>query len=286
MGLSHGTISHYCQLISEGHLASKLKVLELGRQQLNDLIFLHPESTDQFCQLLGKPSFFDSCKYNPQVKGEKLKDIINDECPFANELFKHLGVEYEAVDMVDGCTKMNLNCDSVPSSKMNHFNLVTNYGTTEHLINQENAFKIIHDFTAPNGLMIHELPYQGYFQHGFFGYTSTFFTSLASYNDYEIIQLDLNFCEPHSFAEMNDELNCVKKYGSVNNIDINAKIFFDGGIYVVLRKKNDAPFVTPLDIPVGKMTSQNKFYMPTQSSLYCALISKMKNVYRKIRDAL
>ncbi len=69
------------------------------------------------------------------------------------------------------------------------FDLVTNLGTSEHIFNQAQVFRTIHDLTAVNGLMFHGLPYQGQYDHGFYNYHPTFFFDLAAANDYQIIFL-------------------------------------------------------------------------------------------------
>jgi hypothetical protein len=50
------------------------------------------------------------------------------------------------------------------------FDLVINAGTTEHVSNQENAFRVIHDLTKRGGMMNHEVPAGGMIDHGFFSY--------------------------------------------------------------------------------------------------------------------
>jgi hypothetical protein len=77
---------------------------------------------------------------------------------------------------------LDLNYDEVPAENRGRYDLVTNFGTTEHVVNQLNAFKIIHDLTAPGGVMIHELPAQGQIDHGFFAYNPKFFHKLELSN--------------------------------------------------------------------------------------------------------
>ena len=53
----------------------------------------------------------------------------------------------------------HLNHDEISAFRKYH--LVTNFGTTEHVANQLNAFEIIHELTAPKGVMVHSVPAQG-----------------------------------------------------------------------------------------------------------------------------
>ena len=62
------------------------------------------------------------------------------------------------------------------------------YGKVKKAIfNQFNVFKTIHDLTKPGGFIFHQLPGQGYYDHGFYNYQPTFFFDLAEANDYSMI---------------------------------------------------------------------------------------------------
>ncbi len=98
-------------------------------------------------------------------------------------------MSYQCVD-VDGrvgTLVLDLNFDSVPADQLSRYGLVTNHGTSEHLINQYNVFKMMHDFTKPNGIMIHAVPFTVHLEHGFFNYQPNFFECLARYNSYETL---------------------------------------------------------------------------------------------------
>ena len=65
---------------------------------------------------------------------------------------------------------LDLNYDDVPAAHRNRYDLTTNCGTTEHVVNQMNSFRIIHDMTKPGGFMLHDLPWSGMYNHGLFNY--------------------------------------------------------------------------------------------------------------------
>ena len=66
---------------------------------------------------------------------------------FVGELFEKAGIRYEAIDIADGyrTTIVDLNHQGAPLWFRNAFDVVLNFGTTEHLLNQFNAFRVIHD---------------------------------------------------------------------------------------------------------------------------------------------
>lgn len=71
----------------------------------------------------------------------------------------------------------------------NHFDLVTNCGTTEHIAQegQEQTFQNIHNFTCVNGVMLHFVPT---FPHGKIEYKMDFFKSLARWHAYRVVLLE------------------------------------------------------------------------------------------------
>lgn len=107
----------------------------------------------------------------------------------SRHLHEALGFRYTCVDFDAnfGSIPLDFNFDTVPAEHRNRYGLTTNYGTTEHLINQYNAFKMVHDFTKPGGLMLHALPFTGYMEHGFFNYQPNLFEALAKYNSYRTL---------------------------------------------------------------------------------------------------
>lgn len=107
----------------------------------------------------------------------------------SRHLHESLGFQYDCVDIDGnfGSLPLDINFDSVPPEHRGKSDLTTNHGTTEHIFNQLNAFKMIHDFTAPNGLMLHALPFTMHLEHGFFNYQPNLFDALARFNSYRTL---------------------------------------------------------------------------------------------------
>jgi hypothetical protein len=113
---------------------------------------------------------------------------------FFGELCTTVGIIYRAIDIFEGPTTiiLDLNHDRLPDEYHGMFNVVANSGTTEHVMNQFNAFEVIHDATAVGGEMFHILPVAGHADHGYVHYTGRFFFDLAGYNGYEILETNFN----------------------------------------------------------------------------------------------
>jgi len=107
----------------------------------------------------------------------------------SRHLHEKLGLRYDCVDIDAkfGSLTLDINFDAVPTEYRGRYGLTTNHGTTEHLLNQYNAFKMIHDFTKPGGMMMHGVPFTVHLEHGFFNYQPNFFEALARYNSYRTL---------------------------------------------------------------------------------------------------
>jgi len=188
---------------------------------------------------------------------------------FAGELFQRAGFRYDAIDIADGykTTILDLNHQAAPKNFIRSFDLVINYGTTEHLLNQYNAFKVIHDSTKLGGHMIHSLPCVGYSNHGYFTYTPRCMFDMAGYNEYEVVSF--SFDGP---GAINDLYAPVRDYSSyfpsltqvaACQNDSNVGRFLkdlklpDISLFIVYRKVKDKTFAGALEMTtsVGRVPS-------------------------------
>ncbi|MBT4889781.1 MAG: hypothetical protein HON65_09535 [Rhodospirillales bacterium] len=164
----------------------------------------------------------------------------------AQGLYKALGFQdYKCIDAIDlhGALNFDLNLDlNATYGFDDQFDLVTNFGTTEHCFNQYACFKSIHDTCLEGGMMLHSVPISGYPNHGFFAYQPRFFADLAAANGYELISIGMTVdCKPRLVTYTKKSF---KKYGSR-----------DLHVYTVMRKMNSNEFVTPFD---GVYQQQNQ----------------------------
>ena len=68
------------------------------------------------------------------------------------------------------------------------FDIVTNYGTSEHVQHQKACFDNIHNFCKAGGVMVHAVPFKGtYKKHCKFHYDTEFFVELARVRGYTIV---------------------------------------------------------------------------------------------------
>jgi len=80
----------------------------------------------------------------------------------AKNVYKSLGVNHTSIDIngLHGSLPIDLD-NPVPSELLDKFDVVTNYGTIEHVNNQYQVWKNVHDMCKVGGIMIHGLPMEG-----------------------------------------------------------------------------------------------------------------------------
>jgi hypothetical protein len=110
-------------------------------------------------------------------------------CPAKEVYLKRQVIEHISIDLngQDGAIALDLD-NPLPVEFIDRFNFITNYGTSEHVNNQHQLFKNIHDACCLGGLMIHALiPPEHWRGHGRYYYPSEFVGLLASLCKYETI---------------------------------------------------------------------------------------------------
>jgi len=175
MGLGPPVNELYRQLRLQGALEGITEVMELGSQD-----FWCPQKN--LVTALFKA-------FGKTVEDPALLNTSNASQKPARLLYEALGIRYGCVD-VDGrvgSVVMDLNFDSVPDAHKGKYGLVTNHGTSEHILNQYNVFKAMHEFARVGGVFIHAVPFTVHLEHGFFNYQPNFFEALARYNSYETL---------------------------------------------------------------------------------------------------
>jgi hypothetical protein len=104
------------------------------------------------------------------------------------ELYEGLGFTYSCIDVDPqfNSIMLDLNFDECPEEHKSKYDFVTNHGTSEHLLNQYNFFKVAHELTKPGGFMLHAVPFTVHIEHRFFNYQPNFFEALCRYNSYKL----------------------------------------------------------------------------------------------------
>lgn len=116
------------------------------------------------------------------------------EYEVSKEYFTSLGVEHISIDLSGNHRSLVIDLSNtiLRSDLLHKFNVVTNMGTSEHVLNQYECFKNIHNLCKLRGLMIHAVPVNYFWrEHGLFQYPMQFFEGLANYCHYRIYRKEI-----------------------------------------------------------------------------------------------
>lgn len=248
MALESNLVAELAGLKRRGALDNFTRIVEIGAQQLTNNLLLNTVGLDDLYKAMGKTR---PCLGSPKYAGTTDGiDLLHDDAPSSRQFWESLGFGYSAIEF-DGhrnSIALDLNRDRVPRRMRNQFDIVVNWGTTEHVANQDNAFRVMHDLCAVNGVMMHLVPAGGLMNHGLINYNTKFFWHLCRENEYEVLILKTLAAGtnpvPQNIIDSNQSL------GAMAEIDqpISSRVV-DFLIIASLRKKHDRDFVTPLDIP-------------------------------------
>jgi hypothetical protein len=175
MGLGPPVLALYRQMRMLGGFDGVHTVMELGAQAV---WCPRKKLVQSLFEAFGRPA-----------PGDDMLERFANWKGSGRELYEALGFEYQCLDLDPsfGSMRFDLNLDSVPEGHAGRYDFVTNHGTSEHLLNQYNCFKVMHEFCRVGGMMLHAVPFTVHLEHGFFNYQPNFFSALARYNSYETL---------------------------------------------------------------------------------------------------
>jgi hypothetical protein len=249
MGAS--TLPLLMALKRRGYIPNGSAVIEIGAQQLDESFLAARRDiaeTGRFFGITSQPPSF-------AWTGPRSDTNVLAGAPLARAFWMWLGLSYASIDIdgSPGSIPLDLNYDEVPTEFIGKYDVVTNFGTTEHVANQLQSFKIVHDLATPGGLMLHVLPSSGGLNHGLVSYNPKFFWMLGRSNGYKIAFMTMGQSERNSGLPQN-LLEFLALYEPKAADDFAAFRMPVTSIVVALQKVFDTPFVAPIDVPDGVTT--------------------------------
>ena len=175
----------------------------------------------------------------------RLRELLATETPYRSwdlaKLFYATMLDYSDIVAIDyhgtpAAKRLDLN---EPVDLGRRFDMVIDGGTAEHVFNVFQFFKSCHELTRPGGLMLHNNPYRGWLEHGFYSFNSTFYWDLAGANRYEMLLLVYHEPEPQKIVQLTSREQVVDMVRA-GGLGANAMLF------AVYRKPaQEEPFVAP-----------------------------------------
>jgi hypothetical protein len=141
----------------------------------------------QFVRDLKLPNGFSVCELGDQW--------ITHETPhrLASKFYKELGCKrYESIDGNGrGTFTYDLNIKwEQKGQRWAPFDLVTDFGTGEHIFNQAQVWRTLHVLTKPKGYIVFDRPAAGYPTHCFYLVQEGLIRDLADANRYDVVRLE------------------------------------------------------------------------------------------------
>ena len=147
-----------------------------------------------------------------------------------------------------------------PTGLAERFDIVINGGTAEHVFNVWQFYKSCHDLALPGGLMVHNTPFCGWLEHGFYNFNPTFYWDLAAANGYGVVLLVYTELDPVRLVQL-ERRERIVEMARAGEIGRNAML------YAVLRKAGE----------------ESEFRCPRQGYYVGALSSEMDRAWRELR---
>lgn len=236
-------------MLGRGWLKPGLSLLDIGS---SNLYSAEPDALARFVSCLDGEH--DSALVEKLSAGSAYGPNGGLNESFIGPLLEHVGLTYLSLDIAPGYRTqvLDLNSQPLPQDLHGKFDLVINFGTTEHVMNQANAFEVIHDATKPGGLMIHELPILGWMEHCYITYKPRMFLDIAGANGYELV--DFAYRQPVTGKRVFGIIEAYESYfpglagAAARQPELADMVAIDLSGYFVFRRTSAAPFKTPLEL--------------------------------------
>ncbi|OQA34718.1 MAG: Macrocin-O-methyltransferase (TylF) [Betaproteobacteria bacterium ADurb.Bin341] len=235
-------------LSNKGYLANpRCAILDIGSQ---NLYHATPEAIRSFVERHG--TIKDEHAFEEEAKRISYFSWPRpgERTSYISELLDLTPFEYTSYDVCPALKTeiFDLNEENLPEHYREHFDIVLNFGTTEHIINQLNSFRVMHDAVKVGGIFFHQLPSVGWIDHGYFCYHDCFFIDLANANGYEIVERwytlagqsslgDQDIRDPEQ-PEVPRSGNCSPNFLTLPSFNLN----------IILRKRTSKPFAVGLEL--------------------------------------
>ena len=134
------------------------------------------------------------------IPGIIAEPIVTDRLFFAALGFEHV----DAVDVSDhegANLTFDLNSPEMPAEIQDSYDLVLDCGTMEHVFDVPQVLRHIFALTKVGGYIIHVMPGNNFYDHGFYQFSPTLFHDYYSYNYFDIIDVSVMEYSSNIYAD-------------------------------------------------------------------------------------
>ncbi len=221
--------------------AECLRICELGDQTIQ----VSKEAADSLHAFAARNHTPGSASDFAQLR-RRLDEHVGGQM-HVRDVFVAAGYDYVSIDVNEegGARFVDLNYWPNEAAALGKFDVVTNFGTTEHVANQASAFATVHHLLSPGGVAIHHVPMVHYLNHALVNLTPRFLSSLATLNDYTVMSTYVqSHCVDQAIAfHYGPDILFMQGLRDMLMDSTLATMAF-----IVIRKNSDLPFIPPIDV--------------------------------------
>lgn len=223
------------ELYRRGELPQGARILEIGEANWYGDMPADELANDYNHRCGG--DLADFCGFVDRLNGVKSHNDLFGIAKLVYEVFFDSSLVHSVdLDGTESASRADLNYEL---TGYGIYQVCINHGTAEHIFNIANVFLAMHDNCALHGLMIHEAPFQGWIDHGFYNLQPTLFYDLAAANDYDIRYFAITRVgEPEPLE--------IESREHIHNLARAGDIQYGSMLFVVLRKTTDGAFRIPM----------------------------------------
>lgn len=100
---------------------------------------------------------------------------------------RYVSIDANGQGTVTADLNQPLNIGANTEHLLDQFDLVTDFGTGEHIFDQAQVWRTLHELTKPGGYLVIDRPAQGYSKHCFYLVNACLLSDLVAANGYRII---------------------------------------------------------------------------------------------------
>jgi len=194
-------------------------------------------------------AFFE--KFGLGEKLEKYRMRVGEKL-WVSDVYEDVGFEFYCLDLSEknNALKIDLNIfpnEAISKEYIQKFDFVANFGTTEHVGNQLNAFAIIHYLSKPGGLILHHIPMLNCSNHAMACITPKMMKKLIDWNGYDIIVSKWNSHVLNQAITFHYDASLCFIDGYLDTIS--KSTYAAMGLFVLQNSLGES-FVPPLDVDV------------------------------------
>jgi hypothetical protein len=183
MGMNLIVAQKLWELYNDGELKDCKSVLELGPHGLGAVA-----RQDIYARFATER--FGDCDKVRKFKADGYDENGNIRSMAQRDFYRLFGFdEYRSIDLSDDNADYRLNLND-PIKLDRKFDMIADYGTSEHLFNIGQAFASTYNLLRPGGIAYYQLPVMGLIHHGLYNIHTELYYSLAAAGYYEIIKMD------------------------------------------------------------------------------------------------